>query len=219
MSNESTRGNGGPPVTIVEINRESTDSRNNNQSDTGANRDDNASSAGESIDGIRLHDPASGSDGDAAPFGYRADGTPAKKRGRKPGVGNGQRPSGKSAGKSPAQDRQSVDGLGKLLFSLHAMAAIKFQVPELAIDNNEGKLIASAIADVQAHYNWDVSPDVQIWVNLVTAMGAVYGPRAVSIYVRKKQAKTVKRPEPTIVKKEGTVTPIFDIPGMHSPTS
>lgn len=67
------------------------------------------------------------------------------------------------------------------------MGAAALKMPELAIDKQEAELLGSAIQAVQDHYNFDVSEEVTLWVNLVTAAVAVYGPRAVAIIARKKK--------------------------------
>lgn len=67
------------------------------------------------------------------------------------------------------------------------MAAAALKAPELVIDKQEAELLGSAIQAVQEHYNFDVSEEVTLWVNLVSAAVAVYGPRAVSIIARKKK--------------------------------
>lgn len=67
------------------------------------------------------------------------------------------------------------------------MAAAALKTPELAIDKQEAELLGSAIQAVQEHYNFDVSEEVTLWVNLVSAAVAVYGPRAVTIIARKKK--------------------------------
>lgn len=67
------------------------------------------------------------------------------------------------------------------------MAAAALKTPELVIDKQEAEMLAGAINAVQEHYNFDVSEEVTLWVNLVTAAVAVYGPRAVTIIARKKK--------------------------------
>lgn len=67
------------------------------------------------------------------------------------------------------------------------MAAAALKSPELVIDKQEAELLGSAIQAVQEHYNFDVSEEVTLWVNLVSAAVAVYGPRAVAIIARKKK--------------------------------
>src|SRR5690606_32627743 len=136
------------------------------------------------IAGVRAVDPGT-ADADAGRYGFKADGTPRGKPGRKPGP-NSKR-TGTGPGKSKAQSNQGVNGLEKLLYSLHMMAAAATKTPELELDKQESAMLASAISDVQSHYNFDVSEEVTIWVNLITALGAIYGPRVVVIYGRKQK--------------------------------
>lgn len=166
------------------------------------------------IAGLGVADPAvigTGTPADpAAPFGYKNDGTPrTSNRGRKSG-GSGTAPKSGTS-KARGNDSQSVKGLEKLLISLHMMAAAATKTPELMLDNQEAAMMASAINAVQNHYDFNVSAEVTIWVNLISASAAVYGPRAVVIYSRKKKEQLQIRPV-----SEATTPP--GIPGMHDPT-
>lgn len=185
-------------------------------------------STGESINGIPVGDAGGNSgpveSGDSEPsgeYGYRKDGTPAKRRGRKPGSGSARADSGKSASKKTPS---SVKGLEKILFSVHAIVAVKAGAPEFIIDSAEANMLASAINDVQEFYGLEVSPEVTIWVNLVTALGTVYGPRVVTMYARKKKERADKPKETKQPAQRATSGNPFDgitglsppIPGLHS---
>jgi hypothetical protein len=81
-------------------------------------------------------------------------------------------------------------------------------------------MLAQAVSDVQAHYNFDVSPETTLWANLVMAMGAVYGPRIMLVYSRKQKEKQAKpRPMATVspIKPDDKNGATFNIPGMHDP--
>lgn len=210
----------------------------NRPADAGRNNSDGNGDGiietGDTINGIKLASAdtagtgtgtGSGADEPGA-WGFRADGTPRNKPGRKPGAGTGSGPrASKSAGKKANASSSSVNGLEKILFSIHAIIAVKGKIPELAIDAQEANMMARAINDVQEFYGLEVSEKVTIWVNLVTALGTVYAPRFVSISVRKSREK--KHPES---KPSATVTPINAkaaqapkpdvmpaMPGMHDP--
>lgn len=176
-------------------------------------------------DGVRIVDPNGDSAGNSsgnptgdAPYGYNKDGSPAAKRGRKPGSGNsGPRTANAPSGRTKSAAKSS-DGLERLLYSIHAMAAVKI-APELMIDKAESQMLASAITAVQDHYGFDVGPEATLWINLVTALGTVYGPRVVTIMSRRKKERKEKgqpqqrqtetqKPQPEAWK------PVI-IPGMH----
>lgn len=217
--NGADDGSGEPPsrsrVTNSDSGNYSGNVGGNNEAGTGGDATDDGR-----IAGLGAVDPnAIGTGEPAGQYGFRKDGSPAAKRGRKPGGGgNGTRASGSA--KSAAKDNQSVKGLEKLLVSLHMMAAAATKTPELAIDNSEAAMMASAISAVQSHYDFDVSAEVTIWVNLITATAAVYGPRAVTIYNRKKKEREKKRPLASVSSiSENNGAPTFDIPGMHSPAN
>lgn len=172
-------------------------------------------------DGNNGDESGSGNDRPSfAPFGIRADGSPAKKRGRKPGSGNGPgRP--RSTGTASKKNSGGINGLEKLLFSLHAMAALKMQTPEMMIDQKESELLANAITAVQQHYGFDVSEEAAIWINLATALGSVYGPRVYTIVSKRKKEKAEKAPViqrpkdvPGTAAPAGGLPPGY-IPGMH----
>lgn len=191
----------------------------------GASDNANTGSDGNSpqrIAGLNVADPglAGNADesGDRSEYtgGFNKDGSPTRKRGRKPGGGSA--PKSGTARKSNA-DNSSVKGLEKLIYSLHMMAAAATKTPELALDNQEASMMASAISAVQNHYDFDVSEEVTIWVNLITASAAIYGPRAIVIYNRKKKEQLQKRPSATVTNlhKENVNVPP-GIPGMHETT-
>jgi len=113
----------------------------------------------------------------------------AKRRGRPPGSGkpgsNGTT-AGKTAGKSASQKASpaSVTGIEKLLFSIHAMAAAMI-APELAINDDEAKLLAGALADVGMHYGDNIDPRAVAWVGLIGTVGQIYGTRFFAWKIRK----------------------------------
>lgn len=102
------------------------------------------------------------------------DGTFRRKRGRKAG--------GNSAKNSHPVN---IAGIESVLLSMHAMMAAGLQAPEMAIEADEAKMLAEAVAEVQRHYPMVIDPRVMAWVNLVSAAGMVYGPRVYMIRKRK----------------------------------
>ena len=76
------------------------------------------------------------------------------------------------------------------------MCASFLQVPELAIDENEAKLLADAVANVAKHY--DFLPDLrtQAWFNLFMIAGPIYGMRIWAIRNKSAQTKQNKQATP-----------------------
>lgn len=91
-------------------------------------------------------------------------------------------------------------------------------------------MMAQAIDAVQQHYGFDVPEHYAIWINLVTAFGAVYVPRVVSISSRRsRERKTQEKPRDTYAPNNSgavpspkptdaeSMVPTFTLPGMHAP--
>jgi hypothetical protein len=68
------------------------------------------------------------------------------------------------------------------------MGAAMLSAPELVLDKDEAKMLAEGIAGVQEFYSFTASAEAVVWANLIAACAAVYGPRAIVIYNRKKEA-------------------------------
>lgn len=114
-------------------------------------------------------------------------GEPARRgRGRPKGSGT------KSAA-SPAQAKQesslNVNGIEKILYSLHAMGASLFAIPEMEITEDEARRISKAIAGVSDQYKVMIDPRRAAQIDLVRELGTIYGSRAVAYYLRKKAEK------------------------------
>lgn len=79
------------------------------------------------------------------------------------------------------------------------MLAGMMQIEELEIDGEEGELLATRTAAVLSHYpNVPISPKTMDFIGLFMALGQVYGPRVVSVRLRRstERAKTVSKPAP-----------------------
>lgn len=128
-------------------------------------------------------------------------GEPAKRgRGRPAGSGNKSKPAsaGKpadAAGSKPAASKEkisaSVKGIEKLLYSIHAGVAGFTKIEELAIDREESKQIAEALADVASHYNTVIDPKTMAWAGLLGAVATVYGPRIAAMKLGKKAKSAI----------------------------
>jgi hypothetical protein len=86
--------------------------------------------------------------------------------------------------------------LEKVLFALHTMAAATLAEPELAIDEDEAKILAEAIEKVANAYNFSAmfSAKTQASVDLCIALVTVYGRRVMTI--AKRPHKTVRNVTP-----------------------
>jgi hypothetical protein len=104
-----------------------------------------------------------------------ADGSPRKRRGRKPGGGTGTG-SGKSSAPRKASE-VNLNGLEAILLNLHGMAAVAFKAQEFALEKKEAEQLATALAAVADHYPMTIAPKTLAWINLVMASSAIYGPR------------------------------------------
>lgn len=75
------------------------------------------------------------------------------------------------------------------------MAAQFLRVPELVIDKDEAKKLASAVNAVQEFYNVKTSAEVLLWMQVSGALIAVYGPRIGAVILRHKVAKESQKNE------------------------
>lgn len=113
-----------------------------------------------------------------------ADGSYRRKRGRKPGG---------TASASAQTSTLNLAGIESVLLSVHAMLAVSISAPEIAIDKDEAKAMSDAIAEVAKHYPMQIDPKTLAWANLASCAAIVYGPRAYSIRVRRREEAEVAR--------------------------
>lgn len=77
------------------------------------------------------------------------------------------------------------------------MMAGAIKVPELSLTHEESKQLASAIAEVNSHYNIAIDPKVMAWVGLTTTCVSIYAPRLAAYKIRdgfeKKQRKASEK--------------------------
>ena len=99
-----------------------------------------------------------------------------KRRGRKPGsVNTGTKKKG-------APD---LAGVTLILASVHGLAAIMLDTPELALADSEAKVLSTSICEVMKHYPTEASEKALAWTNLVIVAGGIYGTRIMAIRARK----------------------------------
>lgn len=91
----------------------------------------------------------------------------------------------------------SSSNLEKMLISLHIMGAALTKTPEFIIDDEEAKILSSAILEVNAAYEIPIlSPKHMAMIGLVVALGTVYAPRVIAVANRKpkKQPVVINKP-------------------------
>jgi hypothetical protein len=124
----------------------------------------------------------------SGPDQFNNDGTFAKRRGRKRGSNSGG--FGGSGSRAKASNlKDAVEGLTRTLVVLHVGIAAVSKTPELAIDEDEGRMLAAATANVMEEFDLKPDPKTQAIVGLVIAAGTVYGPRMVAIQMRRLQER------------------------------
>lgn len=142
----------------------------------------NGSDTGIESDGIAVVDPAA----IGAETGAGADAP--KRRGRKPGSRNS---TGTGTGKK-SQAALDINGVEKVLFSMHMMLASAVKAPELAISTEEAKMLSTAVGEVSKHYNFGIDEKTQAWVNLVMVAGGIYVPRIIMMVKPKKKPQSTE---------------------------
>lgn len=120
-----------------------------------------------------------------------------------------KRKRGRPAGSTTKSKRDSAKGnetpedLADCIYSVHYMLAQMCNSELLELDEDEAKKIGTAVARVNKHYTLrGISPKQMAWLNLLTALGTVYGPRAVAFAKqshanKNKEKVTVMPPTPT----------------------
>lgn len=88
-----------------------------------------------------------------------------------------------------------VDAVEHVLFSIHGMLAAMLSAPEMALDKDESKMLASAISNVSRHYDVEATQKQMDWANLATVCGMVYGTRIFAMRNRARQEATTRQPE------------------------
>lgn len=146
---------------------------------------------------IGERDPGTGEPDPAAPLGYNKDGTPRKRRGRKPGQTIAAPRKGRA---EKALDLTATEGL---LLSIHAMGAALLQEPTIGLTQPEAKKLAEAISVVQSHYpTAALDPKVMAWIGLASTAAFVYGPRAAVVIAKRKKPKPVEGAPDNVVRME-----------------
>lgn len=90
----------------------------------------------------------------------------------------------------------NINGIEKILFSAHGILSALTHVPELALDESEAKKLAKSIEGVTDQYKLTLDPKVAAYFDLGSTVSMIYGPRAFSYYLRKKNEVATPRPQP-----------------------
>lgn len=125
---------------------------------------------------------------DTAGVRYRKDGTIDGRSAR--------RLNRESTGNSTAKKSVHLNSLSltDLLYSVHMMGAQILKVESLEIDKDEAKKLSDAIQEVNKFYNIPLDPKKVAMVNLMVAMGTVYGPRIMAARIKKNIAEAENPP-------------------------
>lgn len=123
--------------------------------------------------------------------------TPGK-RGRKAGSTNKRKETSEAA--------LNINGVEKILFSLHAFASLV--VPEMELEESEAKKLAKSIEGVTDQYKLTLDPKTAAYIDLATVCGMIYGPRAFAFYVRTNAAKPKAAPRQATDNNVHTLHPV-----------
>lgn len=146
--------------------------------DGGTGGDKFETKLGSLFSGATVVDPSAESGG-TGPGDNSTPGDGPKKRGRPRGSTN--------SAKTKASNNLDLDGVEKLLLTIHLGLAAVLKAPEFVLDESEAKSLATAFARVSRHYPvlqkiGDKSID---HANLVTAAAGIYGTRIFAWNIRR----------------------------------
>ena len=109
------------------------------------------------------------------------DGT-RKRRGRKPGSRN------------KAGSKKAAETVEPFLMMAHQWASVFLKTPELELSEDEAKKLSDAYSNFCAHHDVPVLSDKRLSeINMIAALGMVYGPRLIAVRNRKKEESAAKK--------------------------
>lgn len=114
-------------------------------------------------------DAPSAPSGPAGP-GDAAPGSEPPKRGR-------GRPKGSGGGRGVTKGGDAALDIAAALIGLHAMAALYFAEPAIALEPGEATALSESVAAVARCYDIGASETIIAWTYLGVTMAGVYGPR------------------------------------------
>jgi hypothetical protein len=108
------------------------------------------------------------------------------------------------------------------LISIHVTLAIVANQPGLALDPDESKALAKAIADVQAQYQITLNPKTAAWMNLMLVALPMYGTRVIGLYLAQANNTVENPPQPQTPQPQAQAKPetkatssVFDVAGYR----
>jgi hypothetical protein len=111
------------------------------------------------------------------------DGSPRRKSGRKRGGHSGSR--GGSSPKSSA----SLAGIEASLLTISGILAIATKTPEIALEEDEAKAEAKAIAELAMLYPTTIDPKSLAWFNLTLTTAMIVFPRVSAVRQRRREER------------------------------
>lgn len=141
--------------------------------------------------------------------GTNKDGSPTRKRGRKPGSGSGP---GRKA--SSSKDVHLAEVIASSIVTVSALASKHFEAPEWDFDKDEADAIGKAAQTVTELYaDVKLPAEVIAWGNLAMVLAGAIGPRMymTTERLRAKRAKDVT-PRPSVPAPVQPATPEFVVP-------
>jgi hypothetical protein len=138
----------------------------------------------ETLGGIPVEDIPQGGAGGGEAAGGEAGGPKARKTRAKRGTG---------AIAQAKKSKNSLEGIERMLYSIHAMGATMLKAPELMLAPEEAQSLAAAIGQVAEHYDLGMSETALAWTNLAMVAGTIYGTRVFAYAQRTKAEEKVKK--------------------------
>jgi hypothetical protein len=119
---------------------------------------------------------------------------PEPRRGAGRPAGSRNKPKTEGSISEPKAAPVNINGVEKILFSIHEILAAVSNVSELKIDEKEAKELAAAIAGVTNEYIIVLTPKQAALMELGRVCGVIYGPRAVNIWLEAKNKQSIIHP-------------------------
>lgn len=125
---------------------------------------------------------------------YNKDGSPRKKRGRKPGsagTSGANSGGGKSSSTKNSQNLTAIETLAFAINGFHIALAAFTKAEELQLEDSESEALAKSVWNVAQQF--DMSPDPRIIAigGLIATAAQIYGPRIYVIADRRKKEKPI----------------------------
>ena len=124
---------------------------------------------------------------------YNKDGSPRKKRGRKPGSGGNPASSGanKSGGAKNSQNLTAIETLSFAINGFHIALAAFTKAPELTLEDSESDALAKSLWNVAQQFDMSPDPRIIAIAGLIATSAQIYGPRFYIIQDRRKKEKPI----------------------------